>query len=870
MSAPRATMRLQFHRGFTFDDALAIVPYIEQLGISHVYASPILKARPGSQHGYDVVDPHEVNPELGGEKAYRRLVTSLRASGLSIIVDIVPNHMAVVGAHNRWWFDVLKHGRQSRFARYFDIDWAPDTENLRDKVLVPILGRPLREALDNNEIELTTQDSGQTGEPVQVKYFDHILPLSRASIDEILARGLDRYLLHTSDGRKRLFTLLGQQHYRLASWRVANDEVNWRRFFDINELAALRVEDDDVFEAVHPKSFALFGEGLIDGFRIDHIDGLTDPAGYCRRLKARLLELASQRPGGARVESAYVVVEKILGRDETLPMTWQCDGTTGYDFMDQVSAVLHDPAGEVPLTRMWQQTSGRSDTFLPEEELARKEILDRSFSAQLEELIASLHCLSRDVLALDDMSRPSIRRAIIEILVAMRIYRSYDGDEASRARLVAAVAQAQRTCLRIDRSVVATIGEWLAANVRDAPAAHVDAIRRFRQLSAPLAANSVEDTAFYRYGPMLSRIDVGFDPGRFASEIAEFHRASLQRSKTHPASLLATATHDHKRGEDVRARLAVLSEIPQEWTSKLRGWMDASKALSSAPSVLPADIAILFQMIVGAWPPDLTIEEAGACQAYAERLSQWQIKALREAKLATDWTDPNENYEKAARDLLFTVFANPSLLGDIADFASRIAAPGAVNGLVQTVIKATSPGVPDFYQGTDFWDLSLVDPDNRRPVDFAARTAALADAHDIQALARNWRDGRIKQAVIARCLAARRNHARLFAGGEYIPLTPEGPAADHLIAYARRTERDFALIVAIRHSSRLLDGTDTIRVPTGTWTGTHLAIPRDIHAGGIHNVLTGTILQASSYGLDRVFDGLPIAVSISSSDGNRV
>jgi (1->4)-alpha-D-glucan 1-alpha-D-glucosylmutase len=867
MSAPRATMRLQFHRAFTFDDARAVVPYLEKLGISHLYASPILKARPGSQHGYDVVDPHEVNPELGGEEAFRRLVRSLRAIGLGIIVDIVPNHMAVVGAHNPWWFDVLKNGRQSRFAHYFDIDWSPNTECLRNKVLVPILGLPLGEALRKGEIELGKSECAPPGERVSIKYFDHALPLSQKSVDEVMESGLDVYRQHTAEGQDRLAALLERQHYRLAYWRVANDEVNWRRFFDINELAALHVEDEDVFEAVHEKSFSLYGEGLIDGFRIDHVDGLTDPAGYCRRLRARLAELASRRPSSAVDTTSYVVVEKILGRDEMLASEWQCDGTTGYDFMDQISAVLHDPAGESPLVRYWQQTSGRSANFSCEEELARREILDRSFSAQLEGLVSTLYRFSGEGRVLDDISRPSIRRAVVEILVAMRVYRTYDRDDASRVRLTAAADHAQRTCLRMDRAVVAAVGEWLGANVRDASPEQSDAIRRFRQLSAPLAAKSVEDTAFYRYGPLLSRVDVGFDPGWFASGVADFHRASIQRWKTHPVSLLATATHDHKRGEDVRARLAVLSEIPQEWTSKLRCWMDRTGGLAGAATVSPGDVATVFQMIVGAWSPDLKLEDAQACQAYAERLSQWQIKALREAKLAPDWTDPNETYEKAAHDLLMAIFAHRALLDDIAAFASRIAAPGAVNGLVQTVIKATSPGVPDFYQGTDFWDLSLVDPDNRRAVDFDARTAALEHSPDIKTLLRNWRDGRIKQAVIARCLAGRLAHERLFASGEYIPLIPHGPVADHLIAYARRTERDFAVIAAVRHPTRLLNGADTIGIPAEAWTGTHLAIPSDVRATA-RNALTGSTLQEGPFDLNRLFDGLPIAVAIRSAECN--
>jgi (1->4)-alpha-D-glucan 1-alpha-D-glucosylmutase len=383
-------------------------------------------------------------------------------------------------------------------------------------------------------------------------------------------------------------------------------------------------------------------------------------------------------------------------------------------------------------------------------------------------------------------------------------------------------------------------------------------------LSAPLAAKSVEDTAFYRYGPLLSRVDVGFDPGRFTSDVADFHCASMQRGKTHPGGLLATATHDHKRGEDVRARLAVLSEIPQEWTSKLRGWMDQSNNLPAAATLLPGDVAILLQMIVGAWPPDLKVEDARACRAFAERLSRWQTKALREAKLATDWAEPNETYEKTAHDLLQAVFANTALLVDIATFASRIAAPGAVNGLVQTVLKVTLPGVPDFYQGTEFWDLSLVDPDNRGPVDFVARAAALSlsDCHDTKTLTRTWRDGRIKQAVIARCLAARRAHAHLFASGEYVPLIPRGPAADHLIAYARRTESSIAVVAAVRYPARLLGSADTITVSPQIWNGTCLSFLEG-NCSNARNVLTGSIFDLPN-DLGCLFDELPVAIAICS------
>jgi (1->4)-alpha-D-glucan 1-alpha-D-glucosylmutase len=864
MSVPRATMRLQFHRGFTFDDALPIIPYLSALGISHVYSSPILTARHGSRHGYDIVDPTEVNPELGGEAAFRRLAAALRDAGLGLIVDIVPNHMAV-GRENRWWLDVLRNGPQSRYARYFDIDWNPEDPTLQCKVLVPLLGRSLGDTLRHGELALgrDTEANGE-GAPY-VKYFDHVLPLAPEVALEVSASGLDTYAPRSPQGHIRLQALLERQNYRLAWWRVANDEINWRRFFDINELAALRVEDEEVFEAVHGKALELFTEDLIQGFRVDHIDGLTDPKGYCIALRAHLDARGDLRGPASGGGYPYIVVEKILGAGERLPLDWGCDGTTGYDFMEEISAVLHDPSGAAPLSRLWKDISGRAKDFSDEEQTARREMLDRSFSAQLRGLVLALHRFAREQFPLCDVSRSAIRRSVIEILAGMRVYRTYDAHEESRAYLAAAVERAQQTCLRVDRDVVRQLGEWLGSGGSTDPALpplRVEAIRRFRQLSAPLAAKAVEDTAFYRYGRLLSRVDVGFRPDRFAISIADFHHGSKLRAETYPYSLLATATHDHKRGEDVRARLAVLSEIPDEWAAALSGWMEQSAGYrcNGRAMISSADVSILFQMIVGAWPTDLLVGDLQGCDAFARRLAEWQTKALREAKLATEWTDPDEAYEAAANDFLMKVFARPSaLLQDIVAFADRIAAPGAVNGLAQTLLKVTSPGVPDFYQGTDFWDFSLVDPDNRRPVDFAARASALAMSADIGVLARRWRDGRIKQAIIAESLALRRAHPRLFADGAYVPVSVNGPASDHVVAFARRYESQTVVTVVVRHATHLLDPDDTLTIPAAAWAGTILSLPFGPETS-VRNVLTGTYLAASAMRLEGVLDGLPAAL----------
>jgi len=801
--APRATYRLQFHKGFTFADAKRLVPYFARLGISHLYASPITTARAGSMHGYDVIDPTRVNPELGGEEALRALVGTLRTAGLGLIVDIVPNHMAAIAA-NLWWFDVLRHGPQSRYAPYFDIDWDVEDEALRGKVLLPVLGKPLHQAIEARELKV---------EGDEVRYFEHRFPLRPES-----------------DRSAPLPNLLAQQHYRLASWRIANDAINWRRFFDINELAAMRMEHAPAFEDSHALIFRLYAEGLIDGVRVDHVDGLCDPASYCRILRAQLEARTSERPASAPRKRPYIVVEKILLRDETLPTSWSVDGTSGYDFMNDVSAVQHNAAAEKPLDALWASVGGRSAEFGSEEYAARREIIARSFSAQFEACVASFHHISE--LENAELVRPALSRALIELLAHFPVYRSYATAEERPARdlpfIEKAVADAKATCFPSDRIVVEKLATWLGESSRNPEAARIQhrAVTQFQQLSAPIAAKAVEDTAFYRYGRLLSRNDVGFEADLLGIELAQFHARVLRRETGFPHAMLATATHDHKRGEDVRARLAVLSEKAGEWARLLPGWIEQCRLLcnsSDAPS--PADIAMLLQTILGAWPLDLDASDDQERRAFAERLARWQEKALREAKLATDWTVPNETYESAARRLTMALVADnalPDLFTDIAAFVQRIGAAGAVNGLAQTLLKLTVPGVPDFYQGTEFWDFSLVDPDNRRRVDFDARIAAL-DPSPLHGLLPQWRDGRIKQAMIARTLALRRACPALFADGGYEPLEVHGSSADRIIAFARRLGDQVTVTIVPRIASRLLRSEEEILFDAGAWADTAVA-----------------------------------------------
>lgn len=866
MSAPRATMRLQFHRGFTFAQAASLAPYFASLGISHVYSSPIMTARPGSLHGYDTIDATRVNPELGGEEELRRLVDELRRHDLGLIVDIVPNHMAT-GSGNAWWMDMLARGRNSRYAKYFDIDWTPSNPHLHGKVLLPILGRPYGETLAAGEITLRPN---ATGTPM-VRYFDHEFPLAVECADSVRSGSHDAFTANAAGGRERLHALLERQHYRLAWWRCANDEINWRRFFDINELVAIRVEDDEVFEAMHATLLRLYADGLIDGVRIDHIDGLSLPAKYCRQLRARLRALERKRPAGNSSGRAYLIVEKILAHDEELPGSWDADGTTGYDFMNEISALQHDGAGERPLTELWKKISGRSEEFKTEEEKARRESLQRSFSSQLEATLDSLFRIAQADLKTRDISRSALRRGLTEILIQFPVYRIYaqvgHSTPSDAAILSHAVARAKQSCLASDRWVADLLGHWLSGErIRpDADALQNVALTRFQQLSAPLSAKAVEDTAFYRYGRLLSRNDVGFDPARFASSANDFHARMQLRAKKFPHTLLATATHDHKRGEDVRARLAVLSEIAEEWASALQRWLAFSTAqfrlTEGEPILDAADRAMLFQTLVGAWPMGLSAADQTGLNRFAKRIAGWQRKALREAKLHSDWSVPNEVYERTADEFVSWLFAaSPSLLKEIADFARRISPAGAANGLGQVLTKLTAPGVPDIYQGTEYWDLSLVDPDNRAPVDFAARRQSLIAA-TIPAT-EEWTDGSIKQFVISRVLGARKTAPALFADGSYLPLHAQGPLADHVFAFARVLHGMTAVMVIYRHPARLLDSQRSIAIPKERWQETRIPLPPIIRAAKFRDVISGKETSRGRTGLDvaDILANMPVAL----------
>ncbi len=796
----RATQRLQFHKGFTLDDALPLVPYFAQLGISHLYASPLLSARAGSMHGYDVVDPTRVNPELGGEAALRRLVAALREHDMGLILDIVSNHMAVGGADNPWWLDLLEWGRLSPYSEFFDIQWHSPDPLLKGQLLMPFLGSDYGEALQNGTLALKF-DAAQGS--FYVEHYEHRFPICPRDYglilgnDELLKPLAERFAAlayqHNAyaeattlkqalaerasellpaieqrlaafdsrqpEGFERLHHLLEQQTYRLASWRTAADDINWRRFFDVNELGGLRVERTAVFEATHGKIFELISAGLVDGLRIDHIDGLADPRGYCRKLRRRVDALSPER-------HLPIFVEKILGEGETLREDWQVDGTTGYEFMNQLSLLQHHPEGFAPLAEMWTRHSERPSAFSEEARLARQQILNGSLGGDFESVAQALLQVARDDVMTRDLTLGAIRRALQELIVHFPVYRTYisaKGRSAADDKVFQHAMEGARSTLNEgDWPVLDHLEQWLGGQPwRNRPVGRArkmlkHACVRFQQLTSPAAAKAVEDTAFYRSAVLLSRNDVGFSTEQFSAPLADFHAANQQRLKTFPGNLLATATHDHKRGEDTRARLAVLSECAPWYAEQVEQWRRLADPLrESADSPSAGDELILYQVLLGSWP----LEPNPDLEAYQQRLWQWQQKALREAKLQSSWSAPNEAYEQAVEAFLKRLLlseAGAPLRSALDNAAQTIAPAGALNGLAQTLLHLTVPGVPDIYQGDEFWDFSLVDPDNRRPVDFAARQRALQAPPDIGELLFNWRDGRIKQAVIAQVLGLRK------------------------------------------------------------------------------------------------------------------
>lgn len=873
-----ASYRLQLHAGFDFGDARLQLPYLKRLGISHLYLSPILKARAGSMHGYDVVDHALVNPELGGEAGFQALVAEARALGLGIVVDIVPNHMAVGGGDNALWLDLLEWGPRSRAARFFDVDWDVQDLELNGKVLLPFLADCYGESLQKGALKLH-HDPAQGR--FHFEHFEHRFPLAarlyapllraggkelaawasrfRAAssatrfqavcqelaadgqqdvIREAVAELLASYEPATPKGREHLHRLLMRQHYRLCSWRNATDEINWRRFFDVSTLAGLKVEEPAVFETVHATLFRLYAEGLIDGFRVDHVDGLSDPRAYCLALRKRLRKLQTLRPDTAPRGEAYVVLEKILAPQERLSRDWAVDGTTGYSFMNEAGALAHDPRGEQPLYELWNEQTGRRGDFDAEVLVARRRIPQELLAADFNACAHAFHRLARADVATRDWTLAAIRRVLIEVLVQLPIYRTYidakGRSEADTAVLQQVFASAGQHCRSSEVPLLEVFDGWLGgkASVPDSPALRrlrLRAIARFQQLSSPVAAKSVEDTAFYRYGLLLSRNEVGADPRQFSLSPEAFHIEAQGRAEAFPYAMLATATHDHKRGEDARMRLALLSEAPDAWIASVRQWRLRHEPLKPGVGEVrgpdAADELMLYQTLFAIWPVGLRQDDAETLKALEERVRGWQQKSIREAKRHSGWLEPNEPYEAASHEFLSMLLAaNSQFVQEMSTLANRMAAAATLKSLAQVLLKLTAPGLPDFYQGTELWDFSMVDPDNRRPVDFALRAGLLdGSAGDAECLER-WQDGAVKQRLIARILGARQAAPQLFTEGAYTPLRVSVAADRRYLAFAREWNGMRAVVVLPLSGAHGLDqpglsaangGTLDIELPAG-------------------------------------------------------
>jgi 4-alpha-glucanotransferase/(1->4)-alpha-D-glucan 1-alpha-D-glucosylmutase len=932
---PRATYRIQLHGGFTFRDARALVPYLAELGVSHVYCSPYLRAREASKHGYDIIDHESLNPELGSPADFEAFVAELKRHGMAQVMDVVPNHMGVMAADNAWWQDVLENGPASALADFFDIDWHPPSEHLGNRVLLPILGEQYGVELAAGKLVLTFEpDEGA----FSVRYFTHRLPIDPGEYPRILAgavrvleagggahhvqtlrsisdafarlprrstherariaeRALESNIAkgrlarlarasseaaaaigqavaalngHAGDAASfdALHELLEAQAFRVAYWRVAQDEINYRRFFDINDLAALRQENDAAFEATHRFVAALVQSGAVEALRIDHPDGLYDPKAYFRRLLQ------------ACAKPVYVAVEKIVAPFESVPEDWAVHGTTGYRFANVVNGLFVDPAAESRITRIYQAFVGDRTAYEEITRRSRRSILRDALASELTMLTSRLARISRGDRSTRDFTFTTLRDGLAAVLAAFPVYRTYIDDEVhalDRSHIDWAVTRARAHSRAADVGVFDFIRDALTCELPARTPARAAALRhfarKFQQLSAPVMAKGVEDTAFYIYNRLVSLNDVGGDPAEFGFPVGRFHRASMHRAKHWPHTMLATSTHDNKRSEDVRARIDVISEMAAGWRLQLAKWrtLNARRKIDVDDEPAPSanDEYLLYQILLGSFPAGA---RGAALGRYRERITEYMLKATREAKVHTSWANPNEAYEAATKSFVHAVLdehaANP-FLDDLRAAVEPVAWIGYLNSLSMVAIKLTSPGVPDCYQGNELWDYSLVDPDNRRPVDYAKRGKLLAElkaAGDSEGAGRaafaNLADGRAKLYLFWRLLQLRREREALFLKGGYTPLRVTGGRARHLVAYARRHGGEVAITVAPRLIASLGVGAGSLPCGAEIWGDTRVELPFLGEGTQLHDVVARRHLAVTDGAIAAadLFAGTPVAV----------
>jgi (1->4)-alpha-D-glucan 1-alpha-D-glucosylmutase len=922
-----ATYRLQFNKDFTFQDAAKIIDYLSQLGISHVYASPILSARRGSTHGYDAIDPTRLNPELGTEADFAALQDKLREYGLGLILDIVPNHMSA-SSENSWWMDVLENGPESAYASYFDIDWHPPSRMLEGKVLLPVLGRPFGEALEHQDLKLVLTEG-----KFFVQYFESLFPLAPSTYHLILKRRLNElrtFLGQDSPvyqeysgivaaaaaisdatiqgrdaaGEKRLqfealrqrlrqlvgngtkinefiqqnlkglegnrkepssFTslesLLAQQHYVLAYWQNVNEEINYRRFFTINDLVGLRMQDPLVFDATHALVLRMVEQKSLNGLRIDHIDGLRDPLGYLLQLSERV----GSDTRSVTSLSIPIFVEKILARDEQLTISWPVAGTTGYEFANALNCLFVDPAGAKAIEQVYSRFLGRE--LIYENVLYQKKrlVMATLLGVEVRALEHQLQVLARDDRYAREIPRSELDQALIETTAHLSVYRTYIRNLEVSAQDEQRIEQALRNAQARTPQLPSRSFDFLCdvLLLRNRPhllpgqrEARLAFTMRWQQFTGPIMAKAFEDTFLYVYNPLISLNEVGGDPRPSTAISMDFSKFVINRLRDFPNALNATTTHDTKRGEDVRARISVLSEIPEEWRQHLDRWskLNARHRKSIDGQAVPDrnEEIFLYQTLLGAWPL-----EQRDFSSLSERMQAYLVKATREAMVHTRWTQPNMRHERALQGFVSSIIKSGSkndFLHDFGGFQECIGYYGMINGLSQTLLKIASAGIPDFYQGSELWDLRLVDPDNRQRVDFDKRAALLASLPladlpqpdestliSLSDLTHNWKDGRIKLYLICKALHFRAQNAMLFSEGEFLPLECRGKHHEHVLAFARPHKKDWVLIVVPRWLARArypvnLDGSD------GFWGNTTVGI-QEAAPVSWRNILTGETFE---------------------------
>jgi (1->4)-alpha-D-glucan 1-alpha-D-glucosylmutase len=837
-AAPRSTYRVQLRPGFGFDQAAAVAGYLAELGVSHLYASPIMQAVPGSQHGYDVADPTRISEQLGGEEGFRRMVAALHAAGLGLLLDIVPNHMSTDARVNPWWADVLEAGTDSPYAGFFDIEWVPPQPELRGRVLLPVLGDTPEVVARRGELRLE-----RSGGRVRLAHFDTRIPLDPATLAGVLeaasthpgagslagcaraaeagfgaaqlgldarrrwwgevagairppaaATALDAELERIGGDPAALLALCDRQHWLIAHWTDAAVRLNYRRFFTITSLAGVRVEEPEVFDAVHRRISDLVRDGSVDGLRVDHIDGLRDPARYLERL-------------GEATGATWVVVEKILEGGEHLPAEWRADGTTGYEFAALLTGLSVDPAGAAPLSELHAGLTGHTESFEHSAHRAKLEVLRGELRSDVTRLAARVARVAADAGLPPLRGYSELREAIGEVIAELGVYRSYIDPVTGRctpqdaAVVGIAVTRARRRLPGMRSDLLDLLADCLCGRYAGEG---LEIAARVQQLSPAVMAKGKEDTALYRWNRLLALNEVGGDPDRFGIGVGAFHAECAHWAERGDRGLRATTTHDTKRSEDVRARLCVLSEIPARWGEAVRRWSDASAGYRTS-ALDPDTEYVLYQTLVGAHPID------------AGRLTDYLAKATREAAVHTTWTRPDATYDAALRDFAVAVLEDGPLMSEVAAFVEPVAAWGRRLSIAWTLLKLTVPGVPDIYQGTELWDLSLVDPDNRRPVDFDERRRLLertAGLSPEQALGEPDR-GLAKLLVLQRALAVRREVPGAFErGSAYTPLAVAGPHAGRVVAYSRGAPAAVATVVDRRAVE-----------PTGGWAGTTVALP---------------------------------------------